>query len=316
MISILGLALLAYPVVAERVEFRNWNKGLVAFNRDAFQEEKTDLDALTTALRQLPKGRVFAGLPGTWGNSYRVGEVPMLAFLTGEGFDMMGATYHPWSLNGDIQSLFNETRESHYNLFNVRYVVAPDERQAPPGARLIGEYGRHRLYSLDTTGYFDVVSAGPAVLADKTTLFSAESSWIRSSGPDLKRHPTIDFPGASVGLSRPAAAASGSVMHESVGEGYYSATVDSATGTQLLLKTTFHPGWKAFVDGEQVSTSMLMPSFLGIDVPPGRHEVNFVYKPTHHRSWLLLLMPLTLGAVVIVEQAPIGKLRTRFAPSR
>jgi uncharacterized membrane protein YfhO len=70
-----------------------------------------------------------------------------------------------------------------------------------------------------------------------------------------------------------------------------------------MLKTTFHPGWKAFVDGEQVSTSMLMPSYLGIQVPPGRHEVNFIYKPNHHRSWLLLLMPLTLGAVVIAERS-------------
>jgi hypothetical protein len=132
------------------------------------------------------------------------------------------------------------------------------------------------------------------------------SIWLQGSGPDLKRHPTIDFPGASVRLSR-STAAPGSVMNESVDEGDYSATVDSAAGTQLILKTTFHPGWKAFVDGKQVSTSMLMPSYIGIEVPPGRHEVNFVYKPTHQRRWLLLLMPLTLGAVAIAEISAIVK---------
>jgi Bacterial membrane protein YfhO len=208
---------------------------------------------------------------------------------------------------------------SHYDLFNVRHVVAPFDRQAPPGARLIGEYGRHRLYALATSGYFDVVSAGPAVRADKTTFFSTASTWLRGSGPDLKRHPTIDFPGVSDGLGR-STAAPGSVTHESVGQGYYSAIVDSAAVTQPLLKTTFHPGWKAFVDGKQVSTSMLMPSFLGIEVPSGRHEVEFVYTPTHQRRWLLLLMPLTLGAVVITERSStvrraLGRLRTRFTPT-
>lgn len=303
-IAILALALLAYPVAAERIEFRNSNQDLVAFNTAAFQREEADLDALTAELRRLPPGRVFAGLPSTWGNDYHVGEVPMYNFLAGEGFDMLGYLYHPWSLNGDLQLFFDETRQSHYNLFNVRYVVAPRGRQAPPGARLLGEYGRHRLYALDTTGYFDLVTAGPAVSADKTTFFTTASTWLKGSGPDLKQHPTIDFPGISDGLSR-STTASGSVTHESLGEGYYAATVDSATGTQLLLKTTFHPGWRAFVDGKQVSTSMLMPSYLGIQVPPGHHEVSFAYKPTHQRRWLLLLMPLTLSAVVIAERRAI-----------
>jgi Bacterial membrane protein YfhO len=318
-IAMLGLALLAYPVIADRIEFRNWNRDLVANNTAAFQNEQADLDALTAALRQQPEGRVFAGLPSTWGSGYKISDVPMYNFLAGEGFDMLGYEYHPWSLNGDLQLLFDETRQSHYDLFNVRYVVAPFDRQAPSGARLIGEYGRHRLYALATSGYFDVVSAGPAVRADKTTFFSTASTWLRGSGPDLKRHPIIDFPGASDGLGH-STAAPGSVTRESVGQGYYSAIVDSAAVTQLLLKTTFHPGWKAFVDGKQVSTSMLMPSFLGIEVPSGRHEVEFVYTPTHQRRWLLLLMPLTLGAVVITERSStvrraLGRLRTRFTPT-
>jgi hypothetical protein len=310
-IAIIGLALLAYPVVAERVEFRNWNRDFVAANTAAFQNEKTDLDALITELRQQPPGRVFAGLPNTWGGSYKVGDVAMYDFLAGEGFDMLGYEYHPWSLNGDLQLLFDDTRQSHYNLFNVRYVVAPRNRPTPPGGRLLGEFGRHRLYSVATSGYFDVVSIGPMVRADKTTFFSTASTWLRGSGPDRKLHPVIDFPGVSDGLI-PSTAASGSVTDESVGEGYFSATVDSTAETQLLLKTTFHPGWKAFVDGQPVSTSMLMPSYLGIAVPPGRHEVEFVYKPTHQRSWLLLLMPLTLGAVIIAERSSIvGRVRRR-----
>ena len=301
-IAVVALALIAYPVAAERIEFRNWNRDLIALNTAAYQNEKADLDALTAELRQLPRGRVFAGLPGTWGNDYRLGEVAMYDFLAGEGFDMLGYLYHPWSLNGDIQVLFDETRPSHYDLFNVRYVVAPRDKAAPPGARLLGEYGRHRLYAVETSGYFDVVSAGPTISADKTTFFSTASTWLEGSGPDLRQRPIIDFPGVSGG-SGYETDAPGSVTNESVADGHFSATVDSATGTELLLKTTFHPGWEAFVDGTQVSTSMLMPSYLGIGVPPGRHEVEFVYKPTHNRGWLLLLMPLTLGALVFAERS-------------
>jgi hypothetical protein len=70
-------------------------------------------------LRQLPPGRVYAGLGGNWGADYKVGEVPVYALLQRAGFDMLGYLYHALSLNADIQVLFDEGRPEQYNLFNV-----------------------------------------------------------------------------------------------------------------------------------------------------------------------------------------------------
>ena len=113
-------------------------------------------------LCNLPPGRVYAGLGGTWGKTYRVGAVPIYALLTANGLDTVGYLYHALSLNGDVQVLFDENRAEEYNLFNIRYVVAPIDHPFPAFVKPIRDFGRHRLYQVDTTGYFDVVDAPTA----------------------------------------------------------------------------------------------------------------------------------------------------------
>ena len=55
----------------------------------------------------------------------------MYALLNGAGLDMLGYLYHALSLNADILVHFDESRPEHYDLFNVRYVVAPAGRKLP-----------------------------------------------------------------------------------------------------------------------------------------------------------------------------------------
>ena len=95
-----------------------------------------------------------------WGKqTYRVGYVPVYALLTANGFDSVGYLYHALSLNGDVQVLFDENRADEYNLFDIRYVVAPNDHPFPAFVKPIGSFGRHRLYQVDTTGCFDVVDS-------------------------------------------------------------------------------------------------------------------------------------------------------------
>jgi hypothetical protein len=59
----------------------------------------------------------------------------------------------------------------------------------------------------------------------------------------------------------------------------FTVVVDVRTETHLLLKESYHPGWKATLDGEPVTTVQLMPSYVGVRVTPGRHEIVFRYAP-------------------------------------
>ena len=69
----------------------------------------------------------------------------------------------------------------------------------------------------------------------------------------------------------------------------------------LLLKASYHPNWKATVDGVDSDTMMLMPSFVGIELPPGGHHVRIEYQPRRLRAVLLVFGLLILVAVAICD---------------
>lgn len=70
----------------------------------------------------------------------------------------------------------------------------------------------------------------------------------------------------------------------------YQATVDLAQPAVLLLKMTYHPFWRATLDGLPVRPFMVSPGFLALDVPQGRHEISFTYRPPWWKTGLFLLL--------------------------
>lgn len=62
----------------------------------------------------------------------------------------------------------------------------------------------------------------------------------------------------------------------------------------LVLSETAYPGWKVFVDGEEVKCLWLNILFQGVEVEPGKHRVEFVYRPPH------LSLSLTVSALSLL----------------
>ena len=69
----------------------------------------------------------------------------------------------------------------------------------------------------------------------------------------------------------------------------------------LLLKASYHPNWRAIVDGIETDTVMLMPGFVGVKLPPGDHRVLMEYKSRRLRTTLLVLGLLILPLTAIGE---------------
>jgi uncharacterized membrane protein len=326
--------LLLYPVVNERLDYLRGNDDLMDWNRGQVAAQQNDIDGLLATLEQLPPGRVYAGLAAQWGGNYRVGNVPMYALLTASGVDTLGRLYHSLSLNGDIMVLFDESRPEQYNLFNVRYVVAPRDRTFPDFVKPVGEFGRHRLYQVETTGYFDIVDSRVAFTADKTSFYPAASAWLRSGFPAAGDYPALVFPGQRRPASLPtlpadvapgyvatpqaAGDAPGAVVSESPGQGRYRATVRVDRPSTVLLKVTYHPGWRAYVDGRRVKPQMLMPSFMGVPVGPGTHDIRFEYHAPGYRLPLLFLGLLVLPLTWVAERrrADLASAWGRFEATR
>ncbi len=68
---------------------------------------------------------------------------------------------------------FDENRWEHYNLFNVRYVVASEGLKFPDFVQPLQQFGPHRLYRVETTGYFDLVGSNLAFAGGRSELFPA-----------------------------------------------------------------------------------------------------------------------------------------------
>jgi uncharacterized membrane protein YfhO len=68
-----------------------------------------------------------------------------------------------------------------------------------------------------------------------------------------------------------------------------------------VAKTTWHPGWRAWVDGREGSTLRLAPAYVGVAVDAGRHAVELRYVPSPWRAVARWLGGLTVAALVIAE---------------
>jgi hypothetical protein len=309
--------LLLTPVYRERADYLAQNARWMVESQSVFAAEGQDIESLTETLGQLPPGRVYAGRAANWGKEYKIGAIPVYALLNSAGFDMLGKLYHALSLNADIQVLFDESRPEHYNLFNVRYVVAPAERAFPDFVRPVQEFGRHRLYQVATTGYFDLVESDLVFAGGKHDFYPAASRWLGSDLPRVKQHPILYLSEATdtdqqlFPLSQAddviartlvrAESVRGRIVSERVQSNAYLAQVEVARESTLLLKATYHLNWQATVDGLAADTMMVMPSFVGVKVASGIHDVRLTYQPRPLRRILLIVGLLALPLIALAE---------------
>ncbi len=313
--GVLALGLLG-PVYAERIDYLTDNARWLRQNRAAFRADGEALEGLLADLAELPPGRVYAGRSTNWGDGYRVGNVPVYALLVLDQFDSPGYLYHALSLNADVEGYLDETRPATFDLFNLRYVVAPAGQPPPAFARPLAVYGPHHLYQVATSGYFDLVDSDQVWYGDRSDWFPAIQAWIQSGWVEARQHPRIVFgsppaggasarpldeaPGALANQTPPRRGACGQILDERVGGNRYAVEFRADRACWLLFKGSFHPGWRASLDGQPAPTHMLAPSFVGLAVAPGRHRVELVYEPGGLRAWLRLV---GLGGLLLAALA-------------
>ena len=309
----------------------------------ALNAEQDDVNDIIETLKQLPPGRVYAGMTDEspipeagerWGQRYIIGGFTVVDLLVAAGLDVLSSSLHDYSLSASPENSFDETRPEQYNLFNIRYVVVPENSQVPSFMKPIRNIGRHQLLQVETTGYFDLVGSRLLFTGEKAAFRSAAISWLRSGLPEAKLHPQASINGSPkhqdpearprtvISIPKPpvnqsleslddlnsyvaqasAGPSRGSIVSEDVGTNYYSAVVDVERESILMLKTTFHPNWRTDVDGAEAESLMLMPGFIGVQLPPGEHVVRMEYRSRGLRKALLGLGFLSLVSIVIWEK--------------
>ena len=307
------LMLLLLPAIRERHTLYAVNG---KWKENAWKALHADEDAraILSALRDLPPGRTYAGRRNNWGKSVRLGALHFFDLLT---FHQVVAIspYESFSLNADLIWHFDDQNPAHYNLFNVRYVVAPSGLTMPTFLRRIKETSRYILYEAETSGYaqFAAVS-GINRIGSQSTLFSRNQSWMLGTDPAAGRFIRYEYPagsagpgGAAEGIAsqapdRPRCLAAGKIREERVLPGRIDVRVECPEDSTLVLKVTYHPNWRIVIDGKQVRSFMVSPSFIGLDVPAGGHQVRVEYRSPVYKTALLLLGACVLLATILLRR--------------
>jgi hypothetical protein len=87
--------------------------------------------------------------------------------------------------------------------------------------------------------------------------------------------------------------------------------VEAKEDNLLVLSDTYFPGWKAYVDGKPVKIFRANYNFRAVSIPPGKHEVKFVYHPM---SVKLGVVVTSLGIIGILVLGLSSRFKRRVLP--
>jgi hypothetical protein len=293
-------AVLLYPMLRERADYLSNNEIWGRRNLAAYAADRQFLDAAVSDARQRG-GRAYAGLAAAWGGQFKVGDVPFYAFLSEGQVPAVSFLYHSMALTSDIMVRFNEWNPSHYELFNIRTVIAP-AGQAPPLPPFLTpreQIGPFRILEAPASSYFDVVDALASVKTTRSNFYDVTDRWLQSDWVAKRIYLWLDWHGdAPSQLPRltpeealptmPLLPSPGRVASERRDGETYRARIEVARPSFALFKMTWHANWNAAVDGRTAKTVMLSPGFIGIPVPAGSHEIVLSYEPGDHKGlWAL-----------------------------
>ena len=310
-----GLVLLA-PAWTQVGGYDLYDSAFIVNQQQADAADGADLTALLAVVKAKGDGRVYAGDKTNWGLQYLVGYVPTYLEMEYADMEGVGMWLNTQSLSSDVEVRFNEASPELYDLFNIRYLILPADRQAPVSAIKLLQHGKHTLWETKSSGWLELVdTVAPPITADRTDIGKASAAFISSSQLLNLKFPTVAFAGqegAPPSLTGPAPAnapASGLIQTQDTPTpgGPYHGVVVAHRASVVLLKVTFDPGWHATVDGREVPTQMLAPSFVGVPVAAGRHDVVFTYVPAG--GYPLLFLVGLLGLLAVGFGLRLGGLR-------
>ncbi len=83
----------------------------------------------------------------------------------------------------------------------------------------------------------------------------------------------------------------------------------------VVLMDNWHPGWKAFVDGEEAYIGVVNESFRGIALPAGIHDIEMRYRPaTLPLALIVAAATVALFVLLFLARGPADRWLRRVVP--
>ena len=307
--GLMGAAiLLTLPAWFDRATYAANDNTSVALQVDSDQTDGAALTVLINDINALGGGRVYAGLPGNWGRTYEIGQVPVYEYLADNSVDEVGYVLRTPSIVADNEAYFNQNDPAQYQLYNVRFILMPSGMTPPIKATLIASSGRHMLWSVATTGYLEVVDTAGVVEADRSDMASQMQPFLRSAPFESGELATVAYDGGAaatptlpVGATETTPAGTSTDVLVAAQDGYFAGEVVVNRTAAVVLKATFDPRWRVLVDGKPAVPYMVVPGFIAVTVGAGQHTVAFQYEAYSHS---LLLLGIGGATLILLALGP------------
>ncbi len=192
-ITLLFMALLLPPVYRWTITYNELNDRLIVQGNTNYDKKRDDEQGLFKKLRSLPPGRIFAGRGGGFGKRFEIAETPYYMHLSTYGLPTTLWLPETWSMNSDTEQYFSEDQEKDYDLYNIRYVAAPEDEKARDFWTQIAEAPTWKLYEVKTTGYFTTGVRPATISIGKQNFMSLVHLWIQSDMHKQRLFPEMTF---------------------------------------------------------------------------------------------------------------------------
>jgi hypothetical protein len=272
------------------------------------------LDRLIAVIKRDGGGRTYAGMPSNWGQTFTVGQVPVVKYLESRDVDEVGYTLRTASLMTDPEYYLDDKDPSDYQLFGIHYLILPTGYAPPVHARPLKRSGPYTLWSLPRIGDVQTGRLIGHITANRANIGPHTIPLLRSGLADDGAYLSVRYGAPGGGNDRlptaPGHASTGTVLtqHAELTDGHASATVRMRGPGIAVLSASYDPGWIATVNGQRQPTRMIAPALVAVDVPTGTAHITFRYRGYHDYPELLALAGLTF---VIIAFGPAGLQRMR-----
>ncbi len=202
--------------------------------------------------------------------------------------DHIGRPWHTMSMNADFLADLNPARPDHLALFGVKYTLAPNDMWPFQHLQTLIPHPHLTLKQNQSyTGLFAFGYAAEVLEGHPRDHRKKIKRWMQQEGVGTKGYLVFTGTSADGAQSHPNLP-SGPLLHE---EGFAVASPDIKQAAErtirakirapipclLIVKMTYHPGWHVQVNGAEVPTYCVSPSFLAFPVTAGVSEILLRY---------------------------------------
>jgi len=264
---------------------------------------------IISVLSIAPPGRkqVGPGCVNHWWNllSYVYGRVPSLLQMGGGGLQASPNYDFLWTVRDFAKNAW---------IYDAPYLVFDKSKgRSMPDGELVFETDAYLVRRLRSPGLVSPIQITgvlpPGGTRARSAARNAALAWAQSDAPLANQH--LAYAGHGEAGPPPQGTVRRAWRQDSPGDAAdLVAEVDVTATTTFVFRESWHPRWRAYVDGAGVPVRRVTPDFPAVDVPAGPHtlELRFERPWWVHAAWLAWPGAILLGwlAARPLSRAPRG----------